>query len=99
MASDPKSADYVVQVGARLSYSERSLYDDPFWWHGGLYHPRYFGHFRRGYGYGFAGFGTGLVASGLWLQALPAALVPPLVALNSVAAPSARRTTLSRGRS
>src|SRR6478752_5312097 len=35
---------------------------------------------------GFAGFGTGLVASGLWLQALPAALVPPLVALNSVAA-------------
>jgi uncharacterized protein len=35
---------------------------------------------------GFAGFGTGLVASGLWLQALPAAFVPPLVALNSVAA-------------
>ena len=56
-ASDPKSADYVVQVGARLSVSERSLYDDPFWWHGGLYHPRYFGHFRRGYGYGFAGYG------------------------------------------
>jgi len=56
-ASDPKSADYVVQVGARLSLSERSLYDDPFWWHGGLYHPRYFGHFRRGYGYGFAGYG------------------------------------------
>ena len=56
-ASDPKSADYVVQVGARLSVSERSLYDDPFWWHGGLYHPRYFGHFRRGYGYGFGGYG------------------------------------------
>jgi uncharacterized protein len=35
---------------------------------------------------GFAGFGTGVVASGLWLQALPAALVPPLVALTSVAA-------------
>ena len=56
-ASDPKSADYVVQVGARLNVSERSLYDDPFWWHGGLYHPRYFGHFRRGYGFGFAGYG------------------------------------------
>jgi uncharacterized protein len=39
-----------------------------------------------GFTTGFAGFGTGLVASGLWLQALPAAFVPPLVALNSVAA-------------
>jgi hypothetical protein len=39
-----------------------------------------------GFTTGFAGFGTGLVASGLWLQALPAALVPPLVALSSVAA-------------
>jgi uncharacterized membrane protein YfcA len=39
-----------------------------------------------GFTTGFAGFGTGLVASGLWLQALPAALVPPLVALNSAAA-------------
>jgi hypothetical protein len=57
-ASDPKSTDYVVQVGARLNVSERSLYDDPFWWHGGLYHPRYFGHFRRGYGFGFAGYGS-----------------------------------------
>jgi hypothetical protein len=57
-ASDPKTADYVVQVGARLSYSAPSIYDDPFWWHGGLYHPRYFGHFRRGYGFGFAGYGT-----------------------------------------
>ncbi|MET0630937.1 MAG: sulfite exporter TauE/SafE family protein [Xanthobacteraceae bacterium] len=34
----------------------------------------------------FAGFGTGLVASGIWLHALPAAMVPPLVALASVAA-------------
>jgi hypothetical protein len=54
-AADAKSADYVVQVGARLNVSERSLYDDPFWWHGGLYHPRYFGSFRRGFG--FAGSG------------------------------------------
>ncbi|MFW6024424.1 MAG: sulfite exporter TauE/SafE family protein [Dichotomicrobium sp.] len=35
---------------------------------------------------GFAGFGTGLAASGLWFHALPAAMVPPLVAMASVAA-------------
>jgi hypothetical protein len=57
-APDAKTADFVVQLGARVNYSDRSLYDDPFWWHGGLYHPRYFGSFRRGYGYGgLGGFG------------------------------------------
>jgi len=35
---------------------------------------------------GFAGFGTGLVASGLWFHVLPAAMVPPLVAISSVGA-------------
>ena len=54
-APDATTADFVVQLGARVNYSERSLYDDPFWWHGGLYHPRYFGSFRRGYGYGGLG--------------------------------------------
>jgi len=39
-----------------------------------------------GFTTGFAGFGTGLVASGLWFHALPATMVPPLVALTSVAA-------------
>lgn len=39
-----------------------------------------------GFTTGFAGFGTGLVASGLWYHALPAAFVPPLVAMASVAA-------------
>jgi uncharacterized membrane protein YfcA len=39
-----------------------------------------------GFTSGFAGFGTALVASGLWFQALPAAMVPPLVVLASVAA-------------
>ena len=39
-----------------------------------------------GFTTGFAGFGTGLVASGLWFHALPAAMVPPLVVLSSVAA-------------
>ncbi len=38
-----------------------------------------------GFTSGFAGFGTGLVASGLWFHALPAPMVPPLVALSSVA--------------
>jgi uncharacterized protein len=38
-----------------------------------------------GFTTGLAGFGTGLVASGLWFHALPAAMVPPLVALASVA--------------
>lgn len=39
-----------------------------------------------GFTTGFAGFGTGLVASGLWLHALPAPLVPPLVAITAVVA-------------
>ncbi|MEO1016426.1 MAG: sulfite exporter TauE/SafE family protein [Pseudomonadota bacterium] len=39
-----------------------------------------------GFTTGFAGFGTGLVASGLWFLALPAPMVPPLIALASVAA-------------
>lgn len=44
------------------------------------------GAFLGGFTTGFAGFGTGLVSSGLWFHALPAAMVPPLVALASVAA-------------
>lgn len=34
---------------------------------------------------GFAGFGTGLVASGFWFAALPASAVPPLIVIASVA--------------
>src|SRR5262245_57014761 len=45
-----------------------------------------FGALVAGFTTGFAGFGTGLVASGLWFHALPAPMVPPLVALCSVAA-------------
>lgn len=44
------------------------------------------GSLLAGFVTGFAGFGTGLVASGLWFHALPAAMVPPLVAVSSVAA-------------
>ncbi|MFZ2652387.1 MAG: DUF4136 domain-containing protein [Burkholderiaceae bacterium] len=35
-AADDKDADVRVQVGARLSVSDRSLYDAPFWWRGGI---------------------------------------------------------------
>jgi hypothetical protein len=44
LAADPKEADVSVQVGARVSPNERPVYDDPFWWRGGLYT-----HWRRGY--------------------------------------------------
>jgi uncharacterized membrane protein YfcA len=43
------------------------------------------GAFVAGFTSGFAGFGTGLVASGLWFHALPAAMVPPLIVVASVA--------------
>jgi hypothetical protein len=49
-----------------------------------------------GFTTGFAGFGTGLVASGLWFHALPAAMVPPLVALASVAAQLVGLVTVRR---
>ena len=39
-----------------------------------------------GFTTGFAGFGTGLVSSGLWFYVLPAPMVPPLVVLASLAA-------------
>lgn len=43
-AAELNDADVAIQVGARVSPSDRSIYDDPFWWRGGLY-----GHWRRGY--------------------------------------------------
>lgn len=49
--ADSKTADVTVQVGARVSRADRSPYDDPFWWHGGLYYSR-FG--RPFWGPGFA---------------------------------------------
>lgn len=48
-----------------------------------------------GFTTGFAGFGTGLVASGLWFHALPAPMVPLLVALSSVAAQLVGLVTIS----
>ena len=43
-AADPNDADVSVQLAARVSPNERALYDDPFWWRGGLYV-----HWRRGF--------------------------------------------------
>lgn len=43
---------------------------------------------------GFSGFGTGLVASAFWYFALPAQIVPPLVAMLSVVGQSAGLVTV-----
>ena len=45
---------------------------------------------------GFAGFGTALVAAGLWLHVLPAAVVPPLVCIASVAGQAIGLATVRR---
>lgn len=52
MASDPKTAEYIVQLGARVDANERSLYEDPFWWRSGFYYGRY------GRGFWGPGFGA-----------------------------------------
>jgi len=36
-----ESADVMVQVGARAHRADRSPWDDPLWWRGGLYYSRY----------------------------------------------------------
>ena len=55
-----------------------------------------FGALAAGFTTGFAGFGTGLIAAGFWLHALPAILVPPLVAIASVAGQLVGLVTLRR---
>jgi Domain of unknown function (DUF4136) len=50
-AADDNSADVSIQLGARVAGYERSPYDDPFWWRGGLHHARYWrGHWGPGFG-------------------------------------------------
>jgi len=62
-ADSAANAAFTVQLGARVDVNERSLYDDPFWWHGGLYRSRFGG----GYGGGFGiGFGGGRAGFGPW---------------------------------
>lgn len=50
-----------------------------------------------GFATGLAGFGTGLVASGLWLHAVPAQHVPPLVLLVSLVGQLIAKHKLSIG--
>lgn len=54
-AGDRKSAEYVVQLGARVDASERYYYyDDPLWWRGGLYYSRWGRpYWRSGLGFGY----------------------------------------------
>lgn len=39
--ADAKAADVTVQVGARVTRTDHPVYDDPFWWRGGLYYSRW----------------------------------------------------------
>ena len=58
-AADARNADVSVQLGARVNAQDRSPYDDPFWWRGGLYRS-HFGRPHRAGGFGFGlGFGYG----------------------------------------
>jgi len=41
-AADPKAADVSVQVGARITATDRSPFDDPFWWGPGLHRPFFY---------------------------------------------------------
>ena len=57
-ALDARSADVSVQLGARVNAQDRSPYDDPFWWRGGLYRSNFSRPYTRaGFGFGFGGFG------------------------------------------
>jgi hypothetical protein len=44
-AADVASADYLMQLGARVSINDPWYYDDPFWWHGSPYWHRHFSRF------------------------------------------------------
>jgi Domain of unknown function (DUF4136) len=55
-AADANTADVTVQLGARVNVQDRSPFDDPFWWRGGLYG----GHSLRGFRSDGFGFGAGL---------------------------------------
>ncbi len=55
-AADGKTADVTVQLGARVNIQDRSPFEDPFWWRGGLYRGYSIRGFRSdgfGLGYGF----------------------------------------------
>jgi hypothetical protein len=53
LATDPAAADVTVTLGARVTANDRSPWDDPFWWRGGLFAHRYYGrpYYYRGLGF------------------------------------------------
>lgn len=55
---DPKAADVTVQVGARITATDRSPFDDPLWWGPGFGRP--FFHSRLGRPYYGAGWRWGV---------------------------------------
>lgn len=52
LATDPAAADVSVTLGARVTATDLSPFDDPFWWRGGLWSHRFYGrpHYYRGFG-------------------------------------------------
>ena len=48
-APDPKTADVTVQLGARITPTDRSPFDDPFWWGPGMHRPFPYGRGGRMY--------------------------------------------------
>jgi hypothetical protein len=47
LAADPTVADVTVQLGARITATDRSPVDDPFWWGPGLHSPIPYAHGGR----------------------------------------------------
>ena len=61
VASDANSAEYLMQIGARVSTNDPWIYNDPLFWRGGFRHGFYghhFGRWGRGWGPGW-GWGVG----------------------------------------
>lgn len=50
LATEPAQADVTVTLGARVSAQQPSPFDDPFWWHGGLWGYRHWGYPYYRYG-------------------------------------------------
>ena len=61
VASDANSAEYLMQIGARVSTNDPWIYNDPLFWRGGFrygYYGHHFGRWGRGWGPGW-GWGVG----------------------------------------
>ncbi len=59
-AANVASADYVMQLGARVSINDPWYYDDPFWWRGGMrWHRPFYGPYYGRFGPRYFGPGWG----------------------------------------